>query len=224
MFALIKKDIQEHALPFLGLIGITAAFPHVLLLIDASKPSSAFLATSFMVVMVTPIMTGHWLINIEKTKRTLFLLRMLPMNAHHLATAKELVALGMLLIIGTVSIVSSLLALFMWGLEAREPNAIGAAWISIGMILFTQLILLSNIRFDHRLAIQVPYGSLLLLVLAHAALRKYHPDLLATLAAMAGRWYAIGVGYLVALTLIIGLHLMMVRLLERTDWSRPTAE
>lgn len=225
MLALIRKDLREHALPLLCYMAVTAAFPVALALIDRGRPSPALLSTSFFMVVISPIMITHWLLNTEKTKRTLFLLRMLPMSVHHLAGAKELVALGMLISFGVVSVASTLTVLhILGGLEANSPNPVVMAWVSIGVVLFMQLMLLSFLRFDQRLAIQVPYGGLLLLVLARAALRKYHPDLLATLAAMAGRWYAIGAGYFVALTFIIGLHLMMVRLLERTDWSRPTAE
>ena len=225
MLALIRKDLREHALPLLYYMAVTAAFPVVLALIDRGRPSPALLSTSFFMVVISPIMITHWLLNTEKTKRTLFLLRMLPMSVHHLAGAKELVALIMLISIGVVSVTSALTVLhILGGLEANSPNPVAVAWVFIGVVLFTELMLLSFLRFDQRLAIQVPYGGLLLLVLAYSALRNHRPNLFAAFVAIAGRWYVIAAGYLTAGLIILCLHLMMVRLLERTDWSHPTAE
>lgn len=225
MRALVRKDLREHTLPLLYYMAVTAAFPWVLVVIDRGRPSSALLSTSFVMVVISPIMITHWLLNTEKTKRTLFLLRTLPVSAHHIVGAKQVVALIMLISIGVTSVTSSLTVLhILGGLEANAPNPVVMACVFIGVVLFTQSMLLSFLRFDQRLAIQVPYGGLLLLVLAYSALRNYRPNLFAAFIAMAGRWDVIVAGYLTACLIILCLHLIMVRLFERTDWSRPTAE
>src|SRR5216683_518897 len=97
MFTLVKKDIQQHVLPLMYYMAVIIVLPVLVLIADRGRPSATFFFSSFMMVIFSNIVIPNWLISGEKTKRTLFLLRMLPMDGHRLAAAKELVALAMLL-------------------------------------------------------------------------------------------------------------------------------
>lgn len=231
MFSLLSKDLRQHALPILYYALISAAFPLILILIATGAGTTTgsqhakLLLNSFVVVLFSPIIIGQWLIYTEKTKRTLFLLRVLPVSSHRVVIAKELAALCMLVAFATSCVTSTVFLLYgMVGLNETLPDADKVYWVGIGVVIFTQLMLFTYLRFDHRLATQIPFGGLLLLLLVFIGLKNYKPALLNHFITLTTKWYAIAIGYLIGFGLIGIIHFSIVWLFEKTDWSRPTEE
>lgn len=110
------------------------------------------------------------------------------------------------------------------GIAENLPKSYTVLWVCVGMVLFTQLMLLSYVYFDHRLAVQLPYGIMLILLIASMALGEYAPFTFAEAHNFLTRWYVIALGFIAAIFVSYAIHLTITRIIERTDWSQATSE
>jgi len=220
IWALVKKDFREHATHLLGFLVVIATSQLLPLLLGPGGVVPTLSLALLPVAFLFPMFIAYWLIGMEKAKRTLFLLRLLPLSAHHLAIAKEVVALSMLLLLGAVVVVARSLVLSLQ--EDHEMDVLGsfgtalARWIPIVMVLLTQLALFLYLWLDYRLA------GIIIVVIWYSGvfLAFFYPNELMPLARLSERWSFIVVGHGIAVLLVLGLHFLMVRLLERKDWDR----
>ncbi len=220
IWALVKKDFREHAAHLLGLLTVIAASQLLPVLLGPGGFVPVLSLALLPVVFLFPMLIAYWLIGMEKAKRTLFLLRLLPLSAHHLAIAKEVVALSMVLLSGaTVVAARSLVFSLQEEPEMGVLGSLGAAlerWIPIVTVLLTQLALFLYLWLDYRLA-----GIIIVVIwYSGAFLAFFHPNELMPLARLSEQWSFIVAGHGIAVLLVLGLHFLTVRLLERKDWDR----
>ena len=124
IWALVKKDFREHATHLLGFLVVIATSQLLPLLLGPGGVVPTLSLALLPVAFLFPMFIAYWLIGMEKAKRTLFLLRLLPLSAHHLAIAKEVVALSMLLLLGAVVVVARSLVLSLQ--EDHEMDVLGS--------------------------------------------------------------------------------------------------
>jgi TRAP-type C4-dicarboxylate transport system permease small subunit len=226
MLRMILKDLKIHARPVAYYFLVAAAFPFVLLLANGWKANPTFFDASFFTVIISPIMIGQWLISSEKIKRTLFLLRMLPVSTRKIFGAKEACAALIIVAIATFSVLSTFLCIQIsngWEI-VRLPSARAWVWLALGIAFFTQVVLLTHLTFDQRLASQVPFGGLFLLLILFGVMSNYFPEKIRVVEKAFNNWLVIFAAAVVALGGMILIHEIGARVLSNKDWSRSFTE
>jgi|GEM_PF-7020595 len=173
-FRVFFKDLQEHSGPYGLLASVIVGMLTILPLYQPNYLTARIqLEFVFNLNLITLMAIPHWLLAREKEKKTILILRTLPISARQMLLGKFLAAFAMSEGIYLASLVSSFFMLkFALHMEmVATPSRV--VFLNLALLAFLSVVLASFTRFTPRIAVIVPFGCLLLLVLAWISIKKH---------------------------------------------------
>ncbi|MGH9831136.1 MAG: hypothetical protein ACREDR_48655, partial [Blastocatellia bacterium] len=115
------------------------------------------------------------------------------------------------------------LLLRLLGLNIESPGVLVVVWLNLTSMFLVALSVVLYAAFDHKIAIQVSYLALFVLVLGTLFVDKYAPkwgvDVSGFATRFVSRWRLEYLGVVIVLAIVAGLVTFAGRVVERLDWS-----
>lgn len=230
ILTLLTKDLKLHRWPLLYYAATAAAYPLLLFVgvreIAGATPDNSHLhpfsiaPVALLAVALFPLLASQWLVGSEKTKRTLFLTCLLPIKPSEIAFAKTLVALVMSAMITLACLIPTTMVTHLRPeLAGNTTNFITVLICLLVLIFIVQVTLVLQLRFDQRLAFQLPFCAILLAGPLWSMVTNGSPEI--------GRALIKAGAPLSIFILVVAIPLLqasMAHAIGHSDWSRQTNE
>lgn len=224
MWQLVLKDLEQHKRALAVFFISAMALPTVFYLLKTTgADNSGFVGVTFgYLVCGAPTLFAFWLIGQEKVKGTLRLLKLLPISGWRVIVAKSLTSLALCLLLNQVTLLVIPLLLHIAGFAITPPAWLTVLWMSLAAVFCVSLNIAIFTAFDHKIAMQIAYFGVFLVVIAVMAVEKFlRPRGINISVLLTGawqRWYFPYVAGVLALALATLLILFACRLFERAEW------
>jgi ABC-type transport system involved in multi-copper enzyme maturation permease subunit len=224
-----RKDLQQHATVLLLYLLTSVLFPLSMLVVDNYVPhrvhdngleSRSLFGVSITVATLAPLLIAHLLISIEKSKRTLLTLTLLPVRRETIVLSKELLASGLLLVLYAVNLGSTFCSFrLMRGEWGARPSATFLLELGTALVVATQICLWLFVKYQQRIAYQIPFVAAMLGRPAWLVLGDSFPSVV----------HAVSTGLLKIIWVVAPLaallcHKLLVHAFENQDWSKETLD
>lgn len=221
---LFIKDLEQNQ-KALALFAISAAgFPAAFYLITSPAGESDFIGLVFTyIVFGAPALLAFWFVGQEKLKGTFRLLRLLPVPPEHVITTKVSTSAGICVLLVNIVVVGEPLLFSFAGYSIQIPSALTIIWLNATTIAIASFTSAAYTIFDHKVASQIVYWLLAVMVLGFAAAGKYlpkagiNPSVL--WAKVAGAWYFAFGGPIVLIAITVVVARYAGRVFKNRDWT-----
>lgn len=225
---LVRKELLQHRLFLLAMMAFAVLLPVAVVLIDkydglartVEQRAALDLSIALVISYFAPSNLGYSLMAAERTKRTLLILRMLPLKTSSIIFGKELAGGLALLILTAANLLAFLAAFRVW----IAPFPFHLSLLPLIAILLTLFLLLQVslwlfLSFEQKWASQAPFLLACAIRPVILIYQRYAAALPSTVVT-AIPYLAI----ILALLLSVVLHRWMVSEFDRQDWAMPTTE
>src|SRR5262249_43539501 len=120
-----------------------------------------------------PTLFAFWLVGQEKIKGTLRLLKLLPISGMQIIAAKSLASLTLCLLLNLMSLLGAPLVLRLAGFAIAPPGLPIIFWMSMAVVIFVALNIAIFTTFDHKIATQIVYFGLFVVMIAVMVADKF---------------------------------------------------
>jgi hypothetical protein len=225
MLELAWKDLEQHAKPLAIFSLVALATPGIFYwMTGAGKESAGFVGVAFgYIVMGYPVMLTFYLIGQEKAKGTMKFLKLLPLSGRWIIFSKSLTVVALSLSLLNFVVILEPLLMRWIGFGIDMPNALLVFWMNLAAIFLIALGIAAHTAFDHRLAGQIGYLVIVVVMLLTTFIEKYMvrfgmgtPEQLFERVRQSNIVYWGAVPVMIASVL---LFLLSARILEGTEWS-----
>ncbi len=224
MWQMALKDLEQHARALIIFFVSALALPTGFYLVNSSSAdNSGFVGVVFgYLVFGAPTLFAFWLVGQEKVKGTLRMIKLLPISGMRIIMAKSITSLSLCLLLNNVTLLGIPLLLRQAGFPISSPDFFVVLWMNLAAVFIVALNIAIFTAFDHKIAMQVAYFGVFILVLAVMAVEKILParGMNITLLLMNSwrQWYLPYWGGVIVLTLAAFLFYFAGRLFEWTEW------